>query len=349
MFPRGTAWPVILISVAFALAGYSIRVSARDVPQLHGVVVPVKDRSDAEFSRSASMALAQVLVKLTGNRRIGKNAGVGALLSKASNLLLRFGYAQEADSGQLMLNTEFDEQAVAKELKTLGVPIWAKERPDTIAWLIVDEDTNRLLIGGDEPGRLGEVLLARAEARGIPLLLPIMDVEESQHLIYASDWDSLASTSLALSGRYGTPSILVGYLRQSVPGFWDVRWKIQVGEESFTWRAEGDIVDLVIEDGVDTLGDALARRFADPMMLAVADKFDLTVLGVQSVIDYARVLKYLESLDAVTDLYVRSIDNQHLRFEVTAQGGRRALAQSISFGEVLSPVNDQADAYQLLP
>ena len=349
MSHRGTPWSVILLVAAFALACGPIRTSARDVPQLHRVGVPVNDRSDAEFSRSASMALAQVLVKLTGNRRIGKTAGVSALLNKASSLLLRFGYALQADGGQLMLNAEFDEQALATELKTLGVPIWAKERPDTIAWLIVDEGTARLLIGGDEPGRLGEVLLARAAARGIPLLLPIMDVEESQHLIYASDWDSVASTSLALAGRYGTPSILVGYLRQSVPGFWDVRWTIQVGEESFTWQAEGDIVDLMIEDGVDTLGDALARRFADPMMLAVADKFDLTVLGVQSVIDYARVLKYLESLDAVTDLFVRSIDNQHVRFEVTAQGGRPALAQSISFGEVLAPVNDQADAYQLLP
>ena len=349
MSRRGLPWSAISIAFAFTLACYAIGSKAGDVPQLHRAVVPVNDRTDAEFSRSASMALAQVLVRLTGNRRIGKTEGVGALLNKASSLLLRFGYEQEAEGGQLMLKAEFDEQALANELKALGVVIWAKERPDTIAWIIVDADAARLLIGGGEPGRLGEVLLARAEARGLPLLLPIMDVEESQHLIYASDWAGLASTSLALSERYGTPSVLIGYLRQSVPGFWDVRWELHVGEERFTWRAEGDIVDLMIEEGVDTLGDALARRFADPMMLAVADKFDLTVLGVQTVIDYARVLKYLESLDAVTDLFVRSVENRRVLFEITAQGGRPALAQSISFGEVLAPVDERASAYQLLP
>ena len=349
MTARGTPWLTLLIVVAFALVCYSIRSIAGDVLQLHRVVVPVTDRSEEEFTRGSSMALAQVLVKLTGNRQIGKRTGIGALLGRASSFLLRFGYEQEAESGQLLLDAQFDEQALAKELKPIGVAIWAKERPDTLAWIVVDESATRHLIGGDEPGRLGDVLLERAEARGVPLLLPIMDVEESQHLIYAGDWDGLAATALALSGRYGTPSVLIGYLRQSVPGFWDVRWKIQVGEESFTWQAEGDIADLMIEDGVDSLADALARRFADPMMLAIADKFGLTVLGVQSVIDYARVVKYLESLDAVTDLFVRAIDNHGMFFDVTAQGGRSGLAQSISFGEVLAPIDNRADSYQLLP
>ena len=340
---------VVAMTAVLQAAVFSISTEARDVLNLYRVAVPVSDRSDGERSRGASRALGQVLVKLTGNRRIRTTSGVAGLLKNASSLMLQYGYELEALSGGLMLAAEFDEVALVKELDALGVSVWAKERPDTIAWLVIDELTTRELLGGDEPGRLGETMLTRAEVRGIPILLPIMDVEESQHLIYASDWEGLAGTALALSGRYGTPSILIGYLRQSVPGFWDVRWKIQVGDESFEWQAEGDIVELMIEDGVDDLGDALARRFADPMMLALADRFELTVLGMQSIDDYARVLHYLESLDAVTGLFVRSVDNRRILFELNVQGGRPALTQGISFGQVLTPVADHSDAYKLLP
>ncbi|MGE4616944.1 MAG: DUF2066 domain-containing protein [Gammaproteobacteria bacterium] len=339
----------VLMTAVLQASVFSISSEARDVQNLYRMTVPVSDRSDGERSRGASRALSQVLVKLTGNRRIRSTSRVAGLLKNASNLMVQYGYELEALSGSLMLAAEFDEVALAKELDALGVSVWAKERPDTIAWIVIDELATRELLGGDEPGRLGETMLTRAEVRGIPILLPVMDVEESKHLIYAGDWEGLAGTALALSWRYGTPSILIGYLRQSVPGFWDVRWKIHVGDESFEWQAEGDIPELILEDGVDALGDALARRFADPVMLALADRFELTVFGMQSVDDYARVMHYLESLDAVTGLFVRSVDNRRILFELDVQGGRPALTQGISFGQVLTPVVGQSGAYKLLP
>jgi uncharacterized protein len=341
---------VVALTAALLLAAaVSIPSEARDVLNLHRMVVPVSDRSDGALSRGASQALGHVLVKLTGNRRVGAAPGVAGLLKKAKGLLLQYGYEQEAVNGRLMLAAEFDEVALAKELDALGLSVWAKERPDTIAWVVIDDGATREMLGGDEPGRLGQIMLTRGEVRGIPLLLPIMDVEESQHLIHAGDWEALAGTALALSAPYGTPSKLIGYLRQSVPGFWDVRWKIRVGDESFEWQAEGDIPELLIEDGVDSLGDALARRFANPMMHAPADRFGLTVFGVQSVEDYARVLRYLESLDAVTGLFVRKVDNSRILFELNVKGGRPALTEGISFGQVLTPLPGQNGAYKLLP
>ena len=149
--------------------------------------------------------------------------------------------------------------------------------------------------------------------------------------------------------RYNAPSVLIGYVRQTVPTFWDVRWEIRVGAESFSWRTEGDIVDLVVEDGVDALGDALARRYAVVALSSISDKFALTVLGVKNSGDYTRLLNYLGSLDAVTSLFVRSVDIQSVLIEVSIEGGRSSLAQGISFGSVLAPVEVPPDAYQLLP
>lgn len=320
---------------------------ATGVAHLHRATVPVTDRSDTAFARAGATALEQVLVKLTGDRAVTRQAGVGKLLGRSRELMLQFGY-RDADDGALTLFAEFDERALSRELQRLGVRPWAKERPDTVAWLIVDEGASRRLVGGDEAGRLGDTLLARADLRGVPVLLPLMDVEESQHLVYAADWDSLSTTALALARRYGTPAVLIGYLRQSAPGFWDARWQVAVGDERFEVRQEGDIPELLVEEGVDVLADALARRFADATGGA-AERLSVTVFGVGSAADYARVLTYLESLDVVSDVFVRAASGQSVTYELAARGGNSALGQGIGFGQVLSPVPGRADAYQLLP
>ena len=337
----------IALGASIALVGGNA--GARDVTSLYRAEVPVADRSDQALVRSARQALKAVLIKLTGDRGVTRREGVGAVLDRSRDLIVQYAYEQGPEAPELKLAVEFDQAALSKQLAAIDVNVWGKERPDTLVWLIVDEGTERHLIGGDDPGNLGVTVFERGDARGIPLILPLMDVEESQHLTYAGDWDGLVATTHALSARYGTASIVTGHLRQLVPGLWEARWQIQVEAEKFAWDTEGDIVELLIDEGVDSLADALARRFADPAYLGGSDQFEVTVFGVQTASDYARVVKYLRSLDAVSDLFVASAAGDHVGFEITARGGSGGLAQSISFGRVLNPVATQRDAYQLLP
>lgn len=332
---------VLIGSLAVAAA------QARDVPGLYSAAVPVSDRSASELARGVSAALAQVMVKLTGARTSPGNPALKPLFARASKLMLSYAYEPAADGRGLMLRADFDEQVVAGEFTSRGVAIWGKERPDTLVWLIVDDGVERRIAGGDEPGQFGEVMLNRAAARGIPLLFPLVDIEESRALGAAGEWPGPATAALNLSQRYATPAVLVSYLRQAAPGLWEARWSAQVAADEFSWSQEGDLPELVIEEGVDALADALARHFADPSMLAAADRLTMTVLGVRSAEDYARLANYLSSLDTVGNLFVTGVDNQAIRFELTALGGRAALGRSIAFGQVLAPVPAAADTYQL--
>jgi hypothetical protein len=319
---------------------------ARDVTGLHGAAVPVADRSPEALARGAAAALSQVLVKLTGNRRVAAQGGVGSLLAKASRLMLQYGY-ETAPTGELLLRAEFDEHALATELADRGIAVWGKERPDTLVWLIVDDGMARELATGDEPGEAGEALLAQAAVRGLPLLLPLGDIEEAQRL-GTGEGAALEAAALELSARYGTPATLVGQLVQTAPGLWEARWKLALEGDTLAWNQEGDALALVAGEAVDALGDALARRYADPVMLAASDRLSVSVYGVRSAADYARLLRYLDSLDTIRDLFLESVDGQRLAFGLTARGGRAALAQSIAFGQVLAPVPGKPDAYQLL-
>ena len=84
-------------------------------------------------------------------------------------------------------------------------------------------------------------------------------------------------------------------------------------------------------------------------MSPISDEFALTVLGVKNLDDYTKLMNYIESLDAVASLFVRSIDTESVLIEVTMEGDHSSLAQSISFGSTLVPVEVLPNAYQLLP
>ena len=104
-----------------------------------------------------------------------------------------------------------------------------------------------------------------------------------------------------------------------------------------------------MDEGVDALGDALVKRYAQPATLASSEDVSLAVQGVNSAADYGRLANYLNSLDTISKLFLRSVDNQRVTYEITARGGRAALVQSLAFGRVLAPVPSRSDTYELLP
>lgn len=318
--------------------------------QLHRVRVPVEDTSKAQRSLGASIALSQVLIRLTGDRRVVEMSNVEPLIGKARDFLIKYRYEQTGEHGQLVLDAEFDERALGRELKKSNIPIWAKERPDTLVWIVIEDTAGRRVVSREsESDQIKGVMSAQADTRGIPILFPSLSTEELALLAKSKDWESLATDASVLSKRYTTPSVMIGYIQQTIPGFWDAWWEIRVDEESFSWRTEGDIADLLVEGGVDVLGDALARRYAGTTLSSTSDKFTLTVLGVKNVGDYTKLMNYLESLDAVASLFVKSVDIESVLIEVTMEGDHSSLAQSISFGSTLAPVEVSPNAYQLLP
>ena len=339
-------WMGVLVALLLgALAG---PLAARDVSGLFNASVAVKDRSPAERSRASAAALSEVLVKLTGNRRTPNDASARPLLARASTLLLQYGYANAPDGG-LTLTAHFDEQVLARELEERGIGLWGKQRPDTVVFLVVDDEQGRSLVGAEGPGKLGDALKRKADARALPVVLPLMDIEESGQLNAAQDWQALSDAAVSLAGRYGAAAVLVGQLHAASAQVWEVRWRLDIDGETVAWSQEGAAAEAVIEEGVDALGDALARRYAEPGMLAGAERVSLSVIGVRNAADYARLARYLDSLDRISALFLRTVDNQRVVYEVTARGGRAALAQSIAFGHVLAPVPAHSDTYELLP
>lgn len=347
MTRESSKWRMGLVAALLSCL-FATPLAARDVSGLYNATVAVKDRSPAERSRASAAALADVLVKLTGNRRTPNDASARPLLARASTLLLQYAYGNAPD-GSLSLNAHFDERVLERELEERGIGTWGKQRPDTAVFLVVDDTQGRSLVGGEAPGKLGDAARHKADARALPVVLPLADIEESARLTAAQDWQALSDGAVALAGRYGTAAVLVGHLHEASPQVWEVEWRLDVEGDTLQWTQEGALAEAIVEEGIDALGDALAKRYAEPGMLAGAERVSLAVVGVHSAQDYARLSKYLDGLDSISALFLRTVDNQRVVYEVTARGGRAALAQSIAFGHVLAPVPARSDTYELLP
>lgn len=335
----------VAVLLLLALAG---PLAARDVSGLASATVSIKDRSLSERARVSAVALSQVLIKLTGNRRTPGDARAQALLGRASSLLLQYAYAAAPDGG-LILKASFDQQVLTRELIARGIGTWSRQRPDTVVYLIVDDAQGHQLVGAASPGKFGAAVKAKAELRAVPVSLARMDEDEVAQLLAAPDSQAISDAAVALASRYGGAAVLVGQLREAAAQQWEVRWRLDVNDETVAWNQSGTLAEVLVGEGIDALADALVVRYAHPATLASSEELTVVVQGVNSVADYGRLSNYLSALDTVAKLFLRSVDNRQVIYEVTARGGRTALAQSITFGHVLAPLPGRDDTYELLP
>jgi len=338
-------WRAVIGAALLSFAAWPA--AAAVVEGLTAARVAVADRTPGELARGTRAALAEVLVKLTGDRAMPRGAAAAGLLDRASRLMLQYGYLN-APEGGLLLAVEFDEPALKEALDARGVPIWGKERPETLVFVLVDAAGGREHASGDAPGRWGEAVQAAAARRGVPVLLPMMDIEETSRLAAADADEVVLGAALELAARYATPATLVARLREAAPGEWQGSFRLAVDGAEQGWQGSAALPETLLEQAVDGLADQLAAHYADPQVLARAETLEFAVSGVDSAAAYARVMRYLGGLDVLSQLSVVALEGDRVMLRVEARGGRAGLAQTIGFGRVLAPIVGQPDAFRLL-
>ena len=318
----------------------SVTAFAGDVTNLNSARVPVADRSDTEFKRGLAKALEAIIVKLTGSSAAARTKRARAVIGQAQRLVQQFGYEQprteNSGTRSLMLRVEFDARVLGEEMRARQLAVWGKERPDTLVWLFVEDESGRRLLGAHDENAIVAVLNSRAKARGIPLVFPLGDIAESSVAATASSAAELDRALYDAQKRYGVRAIFSGVLRQVMPTLWEGEWRLNVRDETMDWEQQGDLVELVVEEAVESLADALGRRFAASATQLKVDPVNITVTGLTTALDYARVERYLRTVDSVTQLTVQRVDDQGIVFDLMVRGGLAGLRQTISFGQTLS-------------
>lgn len=282
---------------------------AEEVPWLYEVEVPVEDQSSMARLDAAGRALAELLTRLTGLASVPRNEAVSRALAAPDLYYNQFGYERGAEEG-LRLRLQFTPQAVLGLIRDANLPIWRANRPGVLAWIVLDDGSERRILGADSEHPLVLALRQRARQRGLPLRLPLMDLTDQLAVSPAAVWGRLSQALMPASVRYAADIIVVGRVQQLGDDGWAADWEFWV---------EGDIRELELEAAqpqplgraaADLVADELAARYA--VLDRGVRRLDLVVSAVQGAGDYAELLRYLGGLEFVEQVNVASVSGDRL-------------------------------------
>ena len=345
--------PRLFFSLIFVFAA-SI-VSAAEVTDLYQAQSAVASQSEEDRQRLAPELLKQVVVKVVGDRRAVEHADISALVTDADRYVDQYYYQQIPNSDsdvaeqQLALMLEFNAEGINNALQRIGLPVWDKIRPETLFWVAIEYAGKQQLIGeGDEDSLLFHIEQA-AKKRGIPLLLPLMDLEDQTQLTFNDVATGNNTAVKQASERYGSSVIVSARLRGNEESV-EISWQALLGEEVERWSSQGD-VKTAIQNGVDEFADRLGRRLNISFSESDNTEMEIHVSGIEDYDGYSRLMDYLGSLQVVSDIKVGSLGSEKLDLVLLIQAEPEKFRQLLAMGRVIEPdtTDDSGSQYRLLP
>ena len=349
--------------VAFlALVVGAPALAAGEVRNLYEAEVAVASKDRKIRSEAFGLALLQVAVKVSGSRGAAASPVIVTAMESPDRFVQQFRYRnavpaaggnESPGSPTLNLWVQFDAPAVDSLVREAGMPVWGRVRPSVLVLVAIESGGRRELLSSDDDGGWAEFIRRAAGQRAVPLILPLMDLEDRSRLRASDVWVGFEDNLRRAAQRYRSEGVLLGRIYERLPGYWEARWRLLLEDGRHEWLDQGEGLDAVLLAGVHESADLLASRFGGFSGATVASGVEVNVTGIRSLRDYARTLQYLDSLDEVSRVDVTNVKSGSVSFRVDVRGGRETVRQVIALGRTLTE-DGQGDlntglTYRLLP
>ena len=314
--------------------------SVRAEVALYEAEVAWSDQGEGDRASAFRQALRQVLVKVTGLRRFADAVQIESLVENAQGLVQQYQLRTvevglgETSVQEPRLWARFDEGAVERLVREAGLPVWSRPRPSVLAWIAAESDGSSLMVGSEGTEGIAEILRRGAASRGILLALPLLDIEDQVLAGPPELWAEAEDRLRAASERYQLGSILIGRIQRAV--LWEARWSLLLPGAAQRWSTEGDVFDLVVDEGIQEAIDALAGHYMSTVPETGGATIVVSVSGVHDFMGYARTMRYLKSLDEVESVDVLAVVSGRLRIGLKLRTGAAGLRELIALGSTLA-------------
>lgn len=310
-------------------------VAAAQVPDIFSGEVPVADESPATRTLALQQILRQVMVRVAGQRSILAGEAANEVLQDAGALVQQFRYRNapgpaggEEAIPQRYLQARFDPSALRRAMLAKRLPVWLGERPRVLLWVATEENgVRRLLSVGDERP-LRERLLQRAQERGMPLQLPLLDLEDRAAITAADVWSGFAGAIQRASQRYPHEVVLTVGVTRSGAGRWLLAWRLWRDGQYRELSSAGDALADALASGLDLVQDRLAQQ-SGAVLPDHSDMTRIRVEGVSTLQAYGHLMEALRLLPQVSTIAVLEADSDRLLLGVDMEGGEAALRRAL--------------------
>lgn len=305
--------------------------------------VVVSDQTPGVRKAALQGALREVVVRVSGQQDVLGTEPVQALFGNPEQLVQQYRYFTEPqrDPPLLKLWVRFDGDAIREAVQQQGLAYWGGERPDTLVWLAVEDRGRRYVVSADDVSDVHRAVEAAARERGVPLLFPLMDLEDQTQVHFSVIWGGYFDKVLTASTRYNPQSVLIGRLNRSPSGGWASRWELNVAGKPASWSDSHQQLDALSRQGIADVADRLATQLSVAMPGGgFAGGTTIQVQGVETLAAYARITAYLKTLTSVRDVQVSEVTPTAVRYSLQLGGSEESLRRTIAIGTMLEPAAD---------
>lgn len=329
----------LLLSL-FTLISFSSQ--AIDVDGLYSASIEIQqDNSNQTLQR---LALAEVLVKVSGNSLVTNNPVIKKALRRTREYLVK--QSETRVDEKRLFNTSFNAQKINRLLRSSGFGVWGKNRPQQVIWLVVDEDFERTVRGESDLdyAQFIQNTLAQANQRAIPLLFPIMDLDDELEVSSADLWGQFTKPVEQGSLRYSADNYIIAKIIK-LPEDYQLSWsmygrnnKNQPFEIWLNGKSQGQLSELGLE-----LSNSLANYLGEKYSVKVSGKNEQVFLSIDRVNetrDYAQLMAMFSRLSAVGEVDLASVTGSSVQLKLTLLGTPEDLLKELALDPRITSVQD---------
>lgn len=321
---------------------------------LYVAEIPVADEGSDTRNTALSEMLVSVLVRVSGNPGIGGQPAAKEILASAPSLVQQYRYRSTDVDGRTerYLWARFDRPGVERMMRERGLPVWT-QRPKVLLWTATERAGKRVLLNLETQPEARSRMLDRARQRGMPLQLPLMDLEDQAGLTPADLWSDYQAGIRQVSARYPHDAILAGRLTARRGNKWTGSWSLIGRDDSQSFRTPALALGDALAFAVDQAQNLLAARYA-PLSTGGGNTGTLVrFTDIYDLAAYGRLVALLEELGPVAQVALRRAERDSFLFELQLRGSEGELARALdASGQLVAepgplrtmPVEPPADA-----
>ncbi len=335
-------------------------VLAVEVSSLYQGKVEIENQSIANRRKAIKAALSVVMVKVGGTQKILAKPEVRKAINNYNLYLSQYQYETD-EQGVLYLQAQFNESKVNKVFQSHNLPLWGSLRPQTLIWLVEEDMLSRKVVSSMSSSQLPTVIQKSSQTRGLPVIMPLMDLEDSQNIALSDVWGKFYQPLSQASQRYDAESIVVMRLsnaslvsseefqhnknEQVVVNcgllcrngkdkiYYTLDWSFVNDKNSLSKQYTGVDKTFLIKEALDDITEQTYEKYA--LLTSEKQKFTIEVANVNSIETYMEIFRFLDNLSNVRGVTLNEAEGIKRIFKLDIIGSEEAFLQALALNNEL--------------
>ncbi len=314
---------------------------AVEVKGLYEIEVLADSRSNEDRDKAIREALTIVLGRVLAAEGAMQMPVVKNAITGASHYVRQFQYAMSARRGQVdersrLMRVLFDEPQLLNLLRNSNVGVWSEIRPETLMWLVVEQQGKRQFYHADNMPEMENAITRASKMKGLPIIFPLLDLEDQRKISVSEVLSADSTQLLTVSKRYDVVSVMAGRVVKTGK-CWQAEWALHFDDKITQWNTDCGSLDQVVLTGMQGVYDVLSVYYGVKPEVNESGTTVLRIKGIKNMTDMIKVENYLRSLTMIKSVNWVSVNDGYNVYEIGYQGNEILLGETLTASGLLTP------------